>query len=234
MGLLWWLPTAAVVFLMGVGAGGAFFRLLEPGPGFRLFFLAILVALTSALVMSGAAALASARGWSWRGSAVRGAAFPVLVTVLLLVMSLAGGGSHPIHDVTTDPGLDFSTRVEAHRPAGAEEREAVGAQQRELYPDIEPLAVPRPPNEAFPIAVAIARETPGWQVTSSNPVLWRIEAAAETPIFHFVDDVVIVLAPVPGGSRVQMRSRSRIGQSDLGANAERIRSYLAALGAEAR
>jgi uncharacterized protein (DUF1499 family) len=233
MNLLWWLPTALIVALIAVGAGGAFFRVLEPGAGFRLFFLAILIALTSALVMSGAAALASARGFAWRGSAVKGAAFPVLVMVLLLIMSLAGG-SHPIHDVTTDPELDFSTSIETYRPIGAEEREAVLVQQRELYPDVEALQVPLPPNRALPIAVAIARETPGWKVNSSNPVSRRIEVAAESQVFHFVDDVVIVIDPVKGGSLVQMRSRSRIGESDLGANADRIRTFFAALGAEAR
>ena len=211
--------------------------MLEPGPGFRLFFLAILIAVTSALVMSGAGALATARGWTWRGSAVRGAAFPLLVTVLLLVLSLAGG-SHPIHDGTTDPGLDFSAPIEQQRPIGAEEREAVLAQQRESYADVEPLPVPLPPDRAFPLAVAVARETPGWKLTSSNPVDGRIEVVAETALFHFIDDVVIVVepapAPAPQGSVVQMRSRSRIGQSDLGANAVRIRSYFASLRAEVR
>ena len=44
-----------------------------------------------------------------------------------------------------------------------------------------------------------------------------------------MDDVVIRVAETPQGTRVDMRSKSRVGQSDLGANAERVRTFLAEL-----
>lgn len=230
MRVLWWLPSAAIVGLMLVGAGGAWLRLLEPGPGFRLFGLGILVAATSALLLSAAAALATARGRAWRSDAVRAAALPVGISVVLLVLILSGG-SHPIHDVTTDPTLEFPAEIAQLREP--EDRASVLAQQAELYPDIAPLElVGRSRGEALSLAREVAEEM--WSVTSVDPQAGRILAIAESRIFHFVDDVVVAVEGEPGrDARVQVRSRSRIGQSDLGANAERIRAYLAAVRARA-
>jgi uncharacterized protein (DUF1499 family) len=59
----------------------------------------------------------------------------------------------------------------------------------------------------------------------------RIEATATTPWFGFKDDVVIRIEPDPAGSRVDVRSVSRVGGSDVGTNAKRIRAYLARLAA---
>lgn len=228
MRMLWWLPTALIVGLMTLGAGGAYLRMLAPGPGFRMFGLGILIAATSALVMSGAAALATARGWSWRGDAVRGAAVPVGISVLLLLL-IATGGSHPIHDVSTDPELAFPPAIMELRPP--EDHAAVLATQAQRYPDVVPLVLAELQTAAvFAAALQTAQGMPGWSVTSSDPASGRIDAVAESRIFHFADDVAIVVEPGPdGGSLVQVRSRSRIGESDLGANAARIRAYLAAL-----
>lgn len=233
MRLLWWLPTAAIVGLMALGAGGASLRLLGPGPGFRLFGLGIVIAATSALLLSGAGALASARGSPWRGDAIRGAALPVVISVILLVL-IATGGSHPIHNVTTDRAIGFAPAITELRPG--EDLAAALEQQAETYPDIAPLELPLLARaEAFQVALRVADGMPGWAVTASDPKWGRIYATAESPIFHFVDDVSILVEHGPlGGSLVQMRSRSRIGQSDLGANAERIRAYQAAVREAAR
>ena len=233
MRLLWWLPTAAILGLMALGAGGASLRLLGPGPGFRLFGLGIVIAATFALLLSAAGALASARGFSWRGDAIRGAALPVIISVILLVL-IATGGSHPIHNVTTDRSIGFPPEIVALRPG--EDLAAALEQQVETYPDIAPLELPLlPREEAFQIALRAANGMPGWAVTSSDPKWGRIYATAESRVFHFVDDVsILVEHRTLGGSLVQMRSRSRIGQSDLGANAARIRAYQAAVREAAR
>ncbi len=233
MRLLWWLPTAAILGLMALGAGGASLRLLGPGPGFRLFGLGIVIAATSALLLSAAGALASARGSSWRGDAIRGAALPVIISVILLVL-IATGGSHPIHNVTTDRSIGFAPEILELRPG--EDLVAALEQQAESYPDIAPLELPLlARGEAFQIALQAAHDMPGWVVTASDPKWGRIYATAESRIFHFVDDVsILVEHRTLGGSLVQMRSRSRIGQSDLGANAARIRAYQAAVREAAR
>jgi len=51
---------------------------------------------------------------------------------------------------------------------------------------------------------------------------------------RFKDDVVVRVAPATNGSRIDVRSVSRVGRSDLGANARRIRMFLTALSARAR
>ena len=69
----------------------------------------------------------------------------------------------------------------------------------------------------------------GWEIVSSDPAGGRIEATDTTFWFGFKDDVVVRVVSQPNGSRIDVRSVSRVGIGDLGANAARIRSYLAAL-----
>jgi uncharacterized protein (DUF1499 family) len=143
----------------------------------------------------------------------------------------------PIHDITTD--LDrppafvaiVPLRAGAANPidyAGAE----VATKQRQGYPDIAPATLAVPPNQAFDRALATARSM-GWELVASDPASGRIEATDTTFWFGFKDDIVIRVAPASGGSRVDIRSSSRVGVSDLGVNAARIRKYLTALTASA-
>ena len=69
----------------------------------------------------------------------------------------------------------------------------------------------------------------GWAIVAERADEGRIEATATTSWFGFKDDIVIRVAPHNGGSRIDVRSKSRVGRSDVGANAARIRAYLAAL-----
>jgi uncharacterized protein (DUF1499 family) len=108
-------------------------------------------------------------------------------------------------------------------------RAAVDDQQRESYPDVAAAKLALPPAEAFERARKVAGQMPGWEVTGADPQAGRIEATATSSFFHFVDDVVIRVRPDGDGARVDMRSRSRVGQGDLGANAKRVRAYMAAL-----
>jgi uncharacterized protein (DUF1499 family) len=71
-------------------------------------------------------------------------------------------------------------------------------------------------------------------VRARAPEEGRLEATDTTRWFGFKDDVVVRVTPVAEGARVDVRSASRVGQSDLGANARRIRAFLAALAAHAR
>ena len=71
----------------------------------------------------------------------------------------------------------------------------------------------------------------GWEMVSADPASGRIEATDTTFWFSFKDDVVIRIEPDPAGSQVDVRSVSRVGGSDVGANAARIRAFLKALGA---
>jgi uncharacterized protein (DUF1499 family) len=70
----------------------------------------------------------------------------------------------------------------------------------------------------------------GWTIVAAEPAAGRIEATATTRWLGFKDDVVVRIRPDAGGSRVDVRSVSRVGKSDLGTNARRIREYLGRLG----
>jgi uncharacterized protein (DUF1499 family) len=139
----------------------------------------------------------------------------------------------PIHDITTDTERppEFQAvlplRADAPNPAAYGGPE-VAAQQRAGYPDIAPLTLELPPAEAYRQALDAAREM-GWELVAADSAEGRIEATATTGWFGFKDDVVVRVAPAGAGSRVDVRSVSRVGKSDVGANAERIREYLARL-----
>ena len=136
-----------------------------------------------------------------------------------------------IHDITTDtenPPVFVSIlalRKDAPNSAtyGGPE---IAARQRAAYPDIRPLVSDLPPAQAFERAHSVARRI-GWKIVDENRAEGRIEATATTRWFGFKDDVVIRIAPSTGnGSRVDVRSVSRVGRSDLGTNARRIRAFL--------
>lgn len=104
----------------------------------------------------------------------------------------------------------------------------------EPYPDLAPLVLDLPPNAAFAAALSAARAMPLWHVTSEDPGAGRIAACATTPRMKFVDDVEITVEPSGAGSRIRVRSASRVGLTDFGTNARRIRAYLARLATSSR
>jgi uncharacterized protein (DUF1499 family) len=137
----------------------------------------------------------------------------------------------PIHDITTD--LDRPPKFVAVLPlrAGAPNPATYGGSevadaQRRSYPDIKPLLLGVPAGAAYSRALASARGM-GWELVASDSTTGRIEATATTPWFGFKDDVVVRVRPEGPGSRIDVRSVSRVGKSDVGANAQRIRTYLA-------
>lgn len=139
----------------------------------------------------------------------------------------------PIHDITTDteqpPQFQAVLPLRADAPNPAEYGGAeIAGQQRVGYPDIAPLALEQPSGEAFRRALEAARRM-GWDIVAADSVAGRIEATATTTWFGFKDDVVVRITPEGSGSRVDVRSVSRVGKSDVGANAERIREFLGRL-----
>lgn len=142
-----------------------------------------------------------------------------------------------INDITTDtqnPPLFIAIlplRASAPVPATYAGAETAAAQQKG-YPDIRPLELALPPAAAFARALDSAKST-GWEIAAADAASGRIEATATTPWFGFRDDVVVRVTPTAAGSRVDIRSLSRIGEGDVGVNANRVRAYLAKL-ADAR
>ncbi len=138
-----------------------------------------------------------------------------------------------IHDVTTDTADPPAFVAVLPLRAGAPNTAAYGgpevaAKQARAYPEIRPLHLAAAPAAAFEPALAAARAM-SWEIVAADPVAGRIEATATTRWLGFQDDVVVRLRPEGGGTRVDVRSVSRVGRSDLGTNAHRIREYLARL-----
>lgn len=106
----------------------------------------------------------------------------------------------------------------------------LGQVGQEAYPELTTLVTAMPPADAFAAAEAEARAQ-GWTIVTADAGAGAIEATAETFWFGFKDDVVIRVRPAEAGSAIDMRSTSRVGLSDLGANAARIEAYMTALAA---
>jgi uncharacterized protein (DUF1499 family) len=135
-----------------------------------------------------------------------------------------------IHDITTDtetpPVFVAILPLRANAPNSADyEGPELAAQQRTGYPDLGPLTLQLPPAQAFAHALETARAM-GWEIVASEPVEGRIEATDTTFWFGFKDDVVVRVKPDGNGSRIDVRSVSRVGRSDVGKNARRITEYL--------
>jgi uncharacterized protein (DUF1499 family) len=246
-----WKPSISWVVLLGAGLAVASALVLLAGPvGYRLGMLPLRVALQTLLRWGAYGAIAAAVV-SLAGLVVtltrprearRGiflAAISLLAGVLLIGIPgrfRLGPPTPPIHDITTDTQeppeyvavLPLRVNVPNTTVYGGEE---IASQQREAYPDLQPLILKVPPRQAFDRALATGREM-GWELVAADPTAGRIEATDTTFWFGFKDDVVIRVRPTDGGSRVDVRSLSRVGRGDAGTNAKRIRAYLDALRGE--
>ncbi len=136
-----------------------------------------------------------------------------------------------IHDLTTDlddppsfrPAEDDAGKSRRHRPY-PHGGDAVRELQRTAYRDLSPIQTPLGKTAAFERALVTARAM-GWAIVWSDPEQGLIEATATSRWFRFVDDIVIRVRPLDAGSVVDLRSISRVGVGDLGANAARIRRF---------
>src|SRR5437660_3474136 len=125
-----------------------------------------------------------------------------------------------INDITTD--TETPPQFTKHLSYGGPQ---VAEQQRRAYPDIVPAVLAAGPEVAFARALDAARAM-GWEIVDAQPKEGRIEATATTFWFGFKDDVVVRITPLSAGSRIDVRSKSRVGRGDTGTNAQRVRAYL--------
>ena len=244
-------PSMPWLVVLGAGLAVASALLLLAGPlGYRFGMLPLRVALQTLLRWGAYGAIAAA--------VVSLAALVVTLTrprearrgILLAAISLLAGivligipgrfrlgpRTPPIHDISTDtqepPEYVAVLPLRVNAPnttvyAG----ERIASQQREAYPDLQPLMLNVPPPQAFERALEAVGQM-GWDLVAADAAAGRIEATDTTFWFGFKDDVVIRVRPAEGGSRVDVRSLSRVGGGDAGTNAKRIRAYLDALRVE--
>lgn len=164
-------------------------------------------------------------------AAVVGAVAAAGVLAMLASWAVKGATVPRLYDVSTD--VDDPppfVAVLARRPPSSNSAEWGGpraaARQRRGYPDVVPLTLPDPPEVALARAVEAARAS-GWEIVEIDRAAGQFEATDRTKWFGFSDDIVVRVRPAEGGTRVDVRSASRVGRSDVGTNAQRIRAYLA-------
>lgn len=192
--------------------------------GFAVLALGLLDAIIA--VISGGVGLARG-GTISRGSALGGLIPAVLVLGAVIAAASSGDGPR-INDITTDtdhpPQFTQATRLEGN--AGRDMSypgESFARQQLAGYGPIEPLALAGDPSEVFARVYETAKTIKTWEITLADPGQRKIEGVDTSWLFRFKDDFVIEVRPDgSGGSLVHMRSKSRDGQGDLGANAARI------------
>lgn len=217
----------AVLLILAAGPGTRL-GLWHFRTGFSLLRWGVYAGIAGAALALAALAIPRAR--------TAGAGLPLAALLLALVAAgvpwwfmRQAHGVPPIHDITTDtqdpPAFVAVAPLRADAPnAVAYEGDSIARQQRAAYPDVQPIALDVPPPQAFARAHAAARDM-GWEIVAADSAAGRVEATATTTWFGFKDDVVVRVRPDGNGSRVDVRSKSRVGKSDVGANAARIRAY---------
>ena len=191
--------------------------------GFVLCLLAIIVAKMSGVRFDGSRA--------WIGLLIGGVFAGYVLLQLKTVKSLP-----MIHDITTDtanpPTFVALANARKAAPNGIEYNGAkIANQQQQAYPFIQTVSSELPPAQLFMKAEAEARSA-GWEIAASDAKAGRIEATQTTRLYGFKDDIVIRITSNGNGSKFDMRSMSRMGQSDLGVNADRISRFVARLRGE--
>jgi uncharacterized protein (DUF1499 family) len=203
-------------------------------------FIVLGAGLAVALVAVGMSLIAFVRIWQegrrGLGSAIKGLMIASLVLAYPAWFAVKAVTLPPINDVATDtddpPSFSRSQAALGVRggrlppDVAPEAREA----QRAAYVQIAPLTLDLAPDEAFAL-VRKAAANLGWQVIEAVPPggrvgTGRLEAVDRTPLLRLPDDITVRIRPRADGTRIDIRSASRMGTHDLGTNAKRIRAFL--------
>lgn len=232
----WLLPVlallAAVVGALAVAGAGPGFQVGVVGlsGAFSLIRFGVVLASIGAVVGLVALLTSFLRGGA-PGALVAVLALAVAVPAVWLPWNLRQQAAEvpPIHDITTDTDNPPAfvaiapLRRDAPNPVEYAGRETARA-QHEAYPDIRPMYFDAKPVEVFRTAKQAISEL-GWQLVDADENDGRIEAIDTTRWFGFRDDIVIRIQADNGGTRMDVRSKSRVGRSDVGTNARRIRAF---------
>jgi uncharacterized protein (DUF1499 family) len=217
--------AAAAMFVIGPAA--AHFGIIPPFAGFVIFVIGGVTGFLDSI----AGVVALRRGARGRAAAIL--ALGGVPALLLIYASAPGFGKPAINDITTDltepPNLVYAQGQPANAGRDMVYPESFKEIVRAGYPDLKPLHLAEPPDAAFTRAVHLAQQQPRWQVLYVNSTSRIFEGVATSDLFRFQDDFVLRVRADGTGSVVDMRSKSRDGQGDLGANAERIRAFLSEL-----
>ena len=225
-GLVNWMGYLAIALLLTLPVAVLTVRSGAWQQGLMLYTLSCLGAallLTLSIVL-----LLLPRFARWR-KGIAGRALIALPGTLLLLSVLASRGDYPpIHDITTDTrDLPLFTAAEQRRGPGANtleiDADAIALQQK-AYPDLQTMLSEMTIDQAFDRALQVAADM-GWDIYHQDRNAGVIEAVDTTAIMAFQDDVVIRVRSNARGTLLDLRSVSRVGIGDIGANAKRIRAF---------
>ncbi len=199
------------------------------------FFIAILGLIIGVVAMLMTFLMPSRR--AGRAQAVTGVILALIVLVPIVRIIRSTRQYPPINDITTDtktpPAFVHAQTLPANRSRDLTYKPETSSAQEAapVYQKLAPLKLPSPPDDVYKRVEIIAGEFPGWQVTYRDLGTRTVEGIATSTLFQFKDDFVIQVRPAAGGagSLVEMRSKSRDGKGDLGANYNRIESFFNAL-----
>ncbi len=224
-----WFSLAATVLAVVIVRAG----FVDVVPGLATLAGSLLFAVFAIVLALGALAVIWREGINGAGHAFAAIAIGAALLAYPAYLGQRAYRLPMINDITTDaldpPRFEVLARL---RPRGTVEYAGLYAaeQQRLAYPDIEPLQVSATPQVAYEEAIKVIAKRK-WRVWVERPPQpgsrdGQIEAVARTAIMGFRDDVVLRIRVDTDGARIDMRSASRYGRHDFGANAARIRSLL--------
>jgi uncharacterized protein (DUF1499 family) len=237
-----WSQRTAIFALASaaVAVGLARFANLDAGAVLTVFAAALTLAFLALLLAGSAGVVIWRTGRHGAGRAAFGCllslallAYPAYLAGIALVRPM-------IADVTTDfaspPAFMISAKARTARagrtpPAWDSAAEAL---QKDAYPEVKPILVDLEPAEAYQLALRVTKDL-GWKIVDSNPPNLRvdgvaqIEAIARSPAFGFADDIAIRVRPLASQTRIDLRSVSRVGKHDFGANARHVDRFAAAV-----
>jgi len=238
---VWSLRTAIFALAAAaVGVGLARFAGVDAGAALTVFAAALTLAFLALLLAGSAGVVIWRTGRRGAGQAALGCflslallAYPTYLAAVALSLPMMA-------DVTTDfaspPAFMISAKARAARvgvtpPAWDPADEAL---QQDAYPKVQPILVDLEPTQAYQLVLRVTKDL-GWKLVDANPPNLRvdgvaqIEAIARSPVFGFADDIAMRVRPLASQTRIDLRSVSRVGRHDFGANARHFARFAAAV-----
>jgi hypothetical protein len=237
-----WSRRLAVFALVVAGVSILFARVrgTDPAAALTVFAAALVVAGFALMLVGAAASIIWRFGLHGAGQALLGfvlalglLAYPAYLTALAFALPR-------LNDVSTDlaapPSFLHTARtraagVDAERPPPDDKARAA---QQKAYPDLQTVKLEMDALEAYRLALSVATDL-GWRIVDLQPPnpagggSAAIEALDRSLFFGFPSDIVIRVKPGATSTAVDVRSTSRVGGHDFGADAARVRKFVAAL-----
>ena len=215
-------------------------RAADPPAALTVFAAALVIAAIAVALAGSAAATIWRDGLRGAGQAAFGFALAAALLAYPACLAVVAFALPPINQVSTDlaspPPFMLSTKARTAR-AGAQPpalNDETAAAQRAAYPDIETVKVEMDPTEAYRLALGVASDL-GWRIVDAEPPNLAgdgsalIEATDRSLFFGLVTDIAIRVRPGATRTAIDVRCVSRLGKHDFGANAARVRRFVAAV-----